>query len=58
MDLKFSSGDFLTGVCSCLEESVFYFVPNRDFGPDGGSRYGNRCSGVQSLGQQRNLSRE
>ena len=40
MDLKFSSGDFLTGVCSCLEESVFYFVPNRDFGPDGGSRYG------------------
>ena len=35
MDLKFSSGDFLTGVCSCLEESVFYFVPNRDFGPDG-----------------------
>ena len=46
MDLKFSSGDFLTGV---LEESVFYFVPNRDFGPDGGSRYGNRCSGVQSL---------
>ena len=30
MDLKFSSGDFLTGVCSCLEESVFYFVPNRD----------------------------
>lgn len=49
MDLKFSSGDFLTGVCSCLEESVFYFVQNRDFGPDGGSRYGNRCSGVQSL---------
>ena len=38
MDLKFSPGDFLTGVCSCLEESVFYFVPNRDFGPDGGSR--------------------
>ena len=37
MDLKFSSGDFLTGVCSCLEESVFYFVPNRDFGPDEGA---------------------